>query len=298
MMGNLVGCDATTGRGGLGFGEMSEMSLPAFENPPVTEVAMAVQFDPQTSLTALDVSVLHDHFLDLYPIYEENVERERMSLDRSRNVTIVMGDQRPRVNAWFQSSSNGSLVQIQRDRLVFNWRSRDAEPYPRYEENIRPAFVDAWSRLSKAFETLSRDIPRPDICEMVYLNPIEGYPDSEIHAHPEAIFSSWSKQQTKERPEHQAFRGRLQEVAWNARYQFDGSEGYLMASVMPVKRAEAPETPAYLFELAARLPAISPDVAGALMALDEARVWIVSGFAALTTHSMHAQWKETDARNA
>lgn len=56
---------------------------------------------------------------------------------------------RPRLRTWFQSSDGTQLLQIQRNRIAYNWKRGPAsEPYPSYDEverrfrKLLPLWID------------------------------------------------------------------------------------------------------------------------------------------------------------
>ncbi len=76
------------------------------------------------------------------------------------------------VRHWYLNNDKTSLIQIQKDRFIQNWRKREGEQdYPNFENVINP-FKDNFS----TFETSLRDWEigtiEPNQCEVTYINHI------------------------------------------------------------------------------------------------------------------------------
>ena len=77
----------------------------------------------------------------------------------------------PTPRSWFVSESNDHLVQIQADRLVFNWRGGGGQ-YPRYD-TLRPRFDALFGAWSEFLEHEGLGRPVPEQIEVAYVNTIE-----------------------------------------------------------------------------------------------------------------------------
>src|SRR2546423_711592 len=109
-------------------------ALPSFEEPPVNEVICGIMFEPIAGMLAPHLGLLWDKFRAEYPTCKEVdplipvVERFGGEEKAEPDFTVPF---LPRI--WFVSKDENAIVQVQRDRLLHNWRKvRPTDAYPRY----------------------------------------------------------------------------------------------------------------------------------------------------------------------
>ena len=148
------------------------MTLPEYSHPPVVEVVCGAQFEPVPLLAAYLGRLLDRlpegfrptrELASLMPIVEH--------LGEQPHSMILEGSLSPRV--WFESAGGEQLVQIQSDRLLFNWRKQTpTHDYPRY-----PAVWDAFERHLGTFEAFVEQEVGSHVShrqfELTYINHIE-----------------------------------------------------------------------------------------------------------------------------
>src|SRR4051812_36926510 len=130
-----------------GFDEPWSGPVPEFERPPLSEVGCALQFAHPLPLNVVDLARLRDAYADRYPETEQHPAAPpiQRSGQPEFQFTLGQGFQLPRL--WFLDASSTQLVQLQADRLGWNWRKvRDTDEYCRYEATTRSAVVDAFER--------------------------------------------------------------------------------------------------------------------------------------------------------
>src|SRR5260221_1257895 len=108
--------------------------LPSFKNPPVNEVICGVTFKPIAKLLAPHLGILWSKFRSEYPTclevdtllpVVEHFDAEETGAPDFSVASL------PRM--WFVSKDQNAIVQVQRDRLLHNWRKvRPSDEYPRY----------------------------------------------------------------------------------------------------------------------------------------------------------------------
>lgn len=118
-------------------------TLPDFQDPPVDEVVLGVQFEPPIGYTSVFVGKIWDLFRDEFPIVNEVPRLEPQFEVFGGNPTpgfqFSFGAGPLRGRLWFISTDENHLLQIQEDRFFLNWRKRpngndSGLPYPRYEQ--------------------------------------------------------------------------------------------------------------------------------------------------------------------
>ena len=113
--------------------------LPLFDNPPVSEVSIAIQFQPLT-VRAVDLGLLRDRLHDRYPHVDERtplvlqVENLTRRHGPELQVQFAIADRMPIPMLVFTSADSSSVLQVQADRLACGWRRTADVGYPRYEQ--------------------------------------------------------------------------------------------------------------------------------------------------------------------
>jgi uncharacterized protein (TIGR04255 family) len=116
---------------------MSENDLPQFDDPPVVEVAVSLQFSPIQELDAARLGLAWRHYRDHFPRVEMQPSVARLNERRAAGKAVTLSFQLeqgvPNLRFWFLNVDGTRLVQLQNDRISFNWRKAEgAEQYPSY----------------------------------------------------------------------------------------------------------------------------------------------------------------------
>ena len=147
--------------------------LPEYGQPPVVEVALAIEFKQSVDFSALDLRRLADAWKDVLPRAGERPLLPRMGLPSENLLDTLFEIEETTSNPprlWLQSEAGDRVAQIQHDRLVVNWRKgSQAGDYPGYEI-IRESLQDSWRRLADVCAELGHDEPTPFLCEVQYIN--------------------------------------------------------------------------------------------------------------------------------
>lgn len=261
--------------------------LPEFDHPPVVEVIIGAQFEPIRQFRQAHIGLFWNEIRADYPVVQDQPRLETpvepidwAPIGPSFHIEVL--DSPPVQRAWFVSSDDSLLVQVQNDRLIHNWRHR-GEGYPRFE----PLLERFWSRL----DTYEKVIGRADL-QMTSVQQIEvTYVNWVLVEAVEKFFRPSSAAQL-DVPEI----GPLPDAQlWSARYPVrrDGQViGVLVIEAQPARRVERNQVLAG-FQLALTFRA--PVTAGATREelsslLLRGRDAIVRSFTAVTTTEMHQIW--------
>jgi len=268
--------------------------LPEFENPPVVEVALAVQFEPIPGLTTPQLGLIWDQrYRRDYPRVEEHapldpvVERFGTPGSTLRDVQIQLLNKPPTPRVWFLRSDSSELIQIQSDRFAHNWRKTgEGEEYPRYDEHIRRTFVEKFGSFEDHIKREALGTLVANQCEVTYVNHIE----CESHASLARVLSI-GVLQTKD-----ASLPELEELRVSGSFVLPDANGAplgrLRFSIDPAVR-RADNAPIFRLNLVARGSPTEDGMRGIMGFMDLGREWIVKGFAAITTQEMHQIWGRT-----
>ena len=124
--------------------------LPDFSNPPLTEVVLGLQFNSIERFTSAHVGRLWQLFEAQYPLTEEHppimpiFETFGQALPLFSGIVSGLAFSASSLlgmpRTFFLNADRTTVLQIQRDRFLHNWRKvGDADKYPRFEK-ILPEF--------------------------------------------------------------------------------------------------------------------------------------------------------------
>lgn len=256
-----------------------------FQDPPVIEVALGVQFEGRVTDDARTLGLFWPRIRDEYPQLEHHPALPPQTEEfgqAPREPSFEILSEPPATRYWFLSADGDRIVQLQPDRLLFNWRKTGPEAeYPRYEE-LRPQF-------ERHLETLlallgEEETVTPTWCEVNYVNHITGAP-GEPRLGLDEILVLLDPPPAEVVPE-------LEDQSLSQRYLIrDGEQlvGRLHLSATPQVRL-VDQAQLYAISLAARLQPSEPTIEGALAALNVGRDLIVHTFRDVTHPTMHERW--------
>lgn len=265
--------------------------LPDFDKPPITEVALSIQFEELAKFRSIHLGLLWEELgIHRFPDFEEqppvHVALESLDGSESEAPKFEVLDVPPMPRYLFISVSGNEVVQIQQDRFTVNWRKRKpTDEYPRFEHLA--AFFDEQCRRFEGFLS-RRNLGRLEVnqAELTYVNRIEkaGQP-SRLRDFLSVLSGAYSDDFLQD-PE---------EVYASFRYPLYSSQervGRLYIDVRP----EAPGNAegALKMVLRARGKPAASDRVSAEAFFTLARQQIVSGFASITSKEAHNTWGRRD----
>jgi len=268
--------------------EPTSVELPSFKNPPVNEVICGVMFQPLVGLFAPHLGLLWDTFREEYPNCREAdplvpvLETFEGEESREPDLSVPF---LPRI--WFVSKDDNAVIQVQRDRFLHNWRKvRPTDQYPRYGV-VKNCFQERCERFETFLIENQLGSINPTQLELTYLNhiPIGGGWDSiqEVgKVFPDFLWRTG-----------QRFLGPPEKLHWRTSFLLPERRGRLHLSIQSALRRQD-RVPVFILELTVR--GIGPDrtLAGCWPWFDEARNWIVRGFADITGREIQQNtWKRT-----
>ncbi|MCD6218564.1 TIGR04255 family protein [bacterium] len=267
-------------------------SFAEYENPPVSEVALSIQFESLQKLKTPYIGLLWQKYIDsrskLNKVWEQPLLKDRFELfhDEKLAPRIELSNIPPLQRYWFLNESETELVQIQDNRFVRNWRRLDtSKDYPRYNKN-REDFIKDF----EIFETFLKEHNigeiLPNQCEVTYVNPIpaEGKYERPDQLHNVVTFfqSEYSD----------SFLPDLENINFTLQYVIQKEDslplGRLYISLQSVTSKD--NSLIYLIKLVARGKPIGEGIDGVLGFMDIGHEWIVRGFSSVTASYMHELW--------
>lgn len=270
-------------------------SLPEFASPPVTEVALSLQFEPISKLKGPAIGLLWGKFKDEYPVVEEHPALdpviEQFGIDAVPNVKLKFQvfDSPPPSRVWFVNESGNELIQVQQDRFVHNWRKvKETDEYPRYS-NLRRKLISDLDVFRGFVQDEQLGEMRFNQSEVTFVNVIVSGEGWERHGQLDNVLTIHSGTYSDD------FFKEPENVQTALRYVIPGEgdtpRGRLHITVAPVVTLKE-KKPAFNLTITARC---TPDgsVEDAISCLDLGHRWIVKGFASITTEEMHRVWGRT-----
>jgi uncharacterized protein (TIGR04255 family) len=118
--------------------------LPDFDEPPVVEAVLSVQFEPLTEMRTAHLGLLWKKYRLNFPKTEERpalgqVFEQFPETPRTRlGLELQTYENQPVPRLWFITTQGNEMIQVQPDRFIKNWRKEgESETYPRYEKHTR-----------------------------------------------------------------------------------------------------------------------------------------------------------------
>jgi uncharacterized protein (TIGR04255 family) len=271
---------------------MARPSLPDFVSPPITEVALSIQFEELANFRVIHLGELWDRFVRTdFPTPEEQqaVPRaiEYFGIPTPAGVPQIQLLNVPPMPRYLFLNEKGTVVlQVQQDRFTVNWRKRSPDDeYPRFEA-IAKMFEDYAGRFAEFLKERNLGSIQITQAEVTYVNRIES---TETPGHIEKIISVFSGNYSD------TFLHDPEEVHLSLKFQMR-HDGHLLGRLYIDSRpgiSGDPNSPLNMV-LFARGKPIGNDIKAALQFFAIARTYIVSAFASVTSKQMHLTWGRTD----
>ena len=247
----------------------------SFKKPPINEVALGYTFLVRPDLLIPHLGRFWAEIIDAYP----NCQHAPPIFDGPD--LGVLGDL-PLPRIWFVSADNTRLVQLQQDRLIFNWRDvGEDRSYVRF-----PAIRAEFERVRDLFQKYVASVTDQPIVatgySLAYVNIIRRTENWSSFGDVSVVFPDllW-------RGENR-FLPRPIEQVWKAKFSLPNDFGTILADVQPAKLVKGNDA-----ILKFELTALSGSVGGRSIDFGEwvqvAHDWIVRSFKDLTGGEMHSK---------
>jgi len=266
-------------------------SLPDYENPPVAEVALSVQFEPLRRFRTPYIGLLWEKyqkrelkFIEEQPSIPQVFELfgEEKLIPRRVEISSLP----PVSRCLFLNENRTELVQVQNDHFVHNWRKgekTDTE-YPRYSY-IRSAFLEDLGIFQEFLMDHKIGELHINQCEIVYVNPIPINKESIGFDELQNIITIFRADYSDSfLPEIEGINISLSYII---RYFNEKPLGRLHISA---QSKTLNNEKFIMLNLIARGRPLDNSIDGVLRFLDLGREHIVRGFTSITTPNMHKTW--------
>jgi uncharacterized protein (TIGR04255 family) len=261
-------------------------TTPEFEQPPVIETALGVEFKPIERWDIPHFGLFWERIRGDFPQYgvQPPLGSQIEMFDKPPVLPRIDFQllERPEVRCWFFHSDADRLIQVQRDRFLHNWRKAGDSEYSRYGK-IKPKFQSAWESFCDFLASESLGAPDVVQCEVTYINHIEiGQGWNSMVDLPQVV-SAWSGETSD------GFLPIPEGVQVVATYLIQDNKGRLHVTLQPAIRI-ADQRQVLQLSLTARGAPAGSGTAAILEWLDLGHEWVVRGFADFTSEKMHKLW--------
>lgn len=266
-------------------------ATPEYAKPPVSEVAVSLEFSPLERWTASHAlsygKLVHEDYpqMEIRPSLPSQIEKFGAENWQTPQVRFEMAS--PEASRfWFLAEPSNWLIQLQQDRFVLNWRKvTGEEEYPRYLATIRPRFEKELQRLLAFLQDQQLGSINVRQCEITYVNDIYRGVDWGDLSEGLTFLSFLS-----------GFKGEgflppAESLSVAGAYLLPDEKGRLRFSLNHVLR-EPGNREVLQLRLVARGRPDSSSSEDVLAWLDMGREWIVKGFDELTSDQADAVWEK------
>lgn len=251
-----------------------------FKKPPLNEVALGYSFLPRPDLLVPHLGRFWGEIADGYPKCQHaNPIIDRPEADLTSDIPL------PRL--WFLSDDESRLIQLQRDRLIFNWRDLGkGGQYGRF-----PGVRSEFERVRQLFELYVEKATGQPIAaaaySLTYVNIIKVANGSKSFEEVEKIFPDlvW---RSRDR-----FLPLPLDFAWKRRFSMPEDFGMLGIEIQSAKLTKTGE-PAIKFELTAKSTSLGGKDITFAEWVPVAHEWIVEAFKDLTSSTAHQELWELE----
>lgn len=258
--------------------ERTTQSLPDFGKPPVIEVVCGISFKSLDRLLAPHLGLLWEKFKPSYPNCQEvpplvqQVER----FDPKTLVEAQLLELPPLPRIWFIDEKGNTLIQVQRDRFLHNWKKVEpTDEYPRFPE-VSKIFRERLGQFEAFLRENGLGRIEPVQYELTYINHIPRGEGWDTLRDIGSVFPDFSWNFGRER-----FIPVPEAINWKSVFQLPEQTGRLHVSIRSANRL-SDSKPILLLELTARGIGKEQSQDAMWSWLDTARTWIVRTFADLT----------------
>lgn len=265
--------------------------LPDYMSPPVSEVALSVQFSTLRGYKVVHAGLLWEKFRKAFPRCEEKSPLEPAfetfgaKLSQGIQGRIQFLETPPYSRLWFLNRDSTQVVQFQPDRFAHNWRKvGKGTEYPRYE-TIRKEFISGLRKLRSFAKAEAIGDVLPNLVEISYINVIPSEKGENLPAKIGKVFTFWNNKR------YQCDLGQMEMSRFQTKFVIADKDGNpfarLHATAEPVS---VNGTPSIQFTLMVRGRPCKATLKAVEEFIDMGRDRIVQAFTEMTTSEMHKLW--------
>lgn len=241
--------------------------FPSYKSPPLNEVSIGLQFQSLEGLKIPHFGLFWNLIQKDFPV----VEHASPILAQSETFNTM-----PLPRVFFIDKSDTMLLQLQSDRINFNWRFRDgSDPYPHFH-TIAAKFFELFNIFDDFLGKAAIGVILPTVAEVTYINLLEQGREWNTMEDVATVFKdfAWSRETAR-------FLPCPTNMNWAASFALPKQQGTLNARMNHGKRV-ADHRQLMQLEMVANYSVQSMSFQELQPWYELAHEWIVKGFADLT----------------
>ncbi len=262
-----------------------------FNNPPVVEVVCGVQFNELNKLYAPHLGLYWEQIRKEFPKIDEvaPIDPKIEGFGPTQTMAFGFADRPPLPRTWFISGNELNLIQVQRDRFLYNWKRDhdDDVKYPSYDKVI----VEFENQLDVFCNfVMAEDIGKLDFhqYELTYINVIAAKEGSLSEAIDKGVLTDFVRERDRDR-----FLPEPETSQWRASFRMPEDQGRLHIVAQPARKTGV-DLDFIRLEITARGIPKDNNRANLRNWFDLAHKWITHGFVDITSSEIQKDvWRKT-----
>ena len=255
--------------------------LPSYQHPPLVEVVIGTQFENIKGLIPLYLSDFWEKIgknIFLEPVPADSFPK----LNQEPGIQIYTGPQPARYI--FGNIVGDSLIQLQHDRFIYNWKKINQDiPYPRYEKIIKD-FYDFYMHFEKTLQEVNIASLKLEMLELTYVNiiPLKILSEDLGNISDLLIDAQWNPKKALSSPNGIDFSWWFEDKIQNTKMKIHVVSGQQREDGAPVIK----------IELSVRGHAPDKNITKCRTWFDDSHEWIVKAFDEITSENVHKEWEK------
>jgi uncharacterized protein (TIGR04255 family) len=258
---------------------MSVNTLPSYKKPPVIEVVLGITFETLSSVKLPHIGIFWDTIRSEFPKCQQAPPLGNIDAVIERESGVPL----PRV--WLINRNDDNLIQLQKNKFLFNWRKRQGD-YPRFGA-VSSRFFMYLDRFKTFLSENELGSIAPTECELTYINHIIKGTRWEQPEDAGSILPDVQWRQNKNR-----FLSNPIGINWSAVFMMPEDAGSLFVKLNYGTRMPD-NMPLFILELTVKGFPKNADKVNIKEWYGTAREWIVRGFEDLTSDKVQREnWEK------
>jgi uncharacterized protein (TIGR04255 family) len=145
-----------------------------FENPPITELVVSLFHMPIPELKAQHIGIYWDSVREKYPLcQQQSIVVHPLDPQPQQGLMQAPDEIFPLPRFWFLSNDHPTLIQVQRNAFMLNWRrlpSAMPSEYPHYENVVAQFWKELTGYQKFLQDTVGGKLDPIQRCELTYVN--------------------------------------------------------------------------------------------------------------------------------
>jgi uncharacterized protein (TIGR04255 family) len=265
--------------------------LPKFNNPPVNEMVMGVEFAELSGWGIPHFGLFWGQIQDKYQhcVVKESVPSRIEIFEGKGKQEIklnfpILGP--PPIRCWYSNAEQTWLLQVQQDRFIQNWRKTGSKQKYSHYTQVRNRFEKEFQRFQEFVKKQNLGNLQIRQCEVTYVNHMEPGKEPGVPSELAEIFPYLSAQRPGD------FLPSPESIGLNTSYVILENRGRLYIAVQEVFRHSDAKEILQMTVSAKVIPA-SQEHTEVLNAFDLGHEWAVRGFTDFTSSDMHKLWERS-----